>query len=47
MANNTQAFCPNCEENTLHMAYLEGWRCAECDRINPDINANPYPENEY
>lgn len=42
MANNVEAYCPVCDEVTDYFAYVEGWRCDDCDRVNDDIYENPY-----
>lgn len=45
MANNTEAYCPDCNEVTIHFADIEGWVCDECDHYNDRVFENPYKED--
>ncbi|MDA1526568.1 hypothetical protein PDJ99_25920 [Bacillus cereus] len=46
MENNTEAYCPNCKEMTLHIADIDGWYCDDCDQCNDSIFQSPY-KDEY
>ncbi|MCA0971370.1 hypothetical protein LCM20_12260 [Halobacillus litoralis] len=47
MANNIDAYCNYCEEQTFHFADVDGWYCDECDKENKGIFATPYPVQDY
>lgn len=46
MANNIDAYCPVCKQETLHFADTEGWLCDNCDRYNDTVFASPYPDRD-
>lgn len=45
MANTTEAYCENCECETTHFFYSDGWECDECGSTGNNIYKSPFDKD--